>query len=177
MAKETKEKKGAAASEEKKGTAEEKKSVAAEIRISNMVDNKAVQAALEEINKEKDDRKKRAAKRALCIATYVNRKTLLQLQQRRREDDITKDKLDASKKLLERLIGFECEIKDGVLVPTDKKIADEERLTPTQSEEETRKLNSEIDEKFRKSSQEYDKEVRELRDSYEGEYRYYLNDW
>jgi hypothetical protein len=172
MGKETKEKKGAAAAEEKK-----EKGVKAEIISDKLIDDKAVQAALEEINKEKDDRKKRAAKRALCIATYFNRKTRLQLLQRRTEDDITKEKLDASKKLLERLIGFETEIKDGILVPTDKKIADEERLTSTQLEDETKKLNDEMDKKFREADQEYTKAVRELRDSYEGEYRYYLNDW
>ena len=114
----------------------------------------------------------------MCIATYFNRKTRLQLLQRRAEDEITKEKLDASKKLLERLIGFETEIKDGILVPIEgKKIPAEERLTSTQLEDETRKLNSETDKKFRDAEQDFTKAVRELRDSYEGEYRWYLNEW
>lgn len=168
---ENKTKKGAAA--EKK----EEKGVVAEIISDKLIDDKAVKAALEEINKEKDDRKKKAAKKALCIATYFNRKTRLQLLQRRSEDVITKEKLDASKKLLERLIGFETEIKDGILVPTDKKVPAEERLTSTQLEEEAKKLNDEMDKKFREADKEYTNAVRELRDSYEGEYRYYLNEW
>jgi hypothetical protein len=168
---ENKNKKGAAA--EKK----EEKGVVAEIISDKLIDDKAVQAALAEIDKEKDERKKKAAKKALCIATYFNRKTRLQLLQRRAEDEITKEKLDASKKLLERLIGFETEIKDGILVPTDKKIPAEERLTSTQLEDETRKLNSETDKKFRDAEQDFTKAVRELRDSYEGEYRWYLNEW
>lgn len=173
MAKEEK-KKGVAASEEK---VDGKGGAAAEVINSNMLTDKAIKAALEEIEKEKDEKKKDQAKRALCIATYINRKIRLQLQQRRREDDITKEKLDASKKLTERLIGFECEIKDGVLVPTDKKVDDKDRLTPNQLEDETRKLNEEFDNKFRESTKTYDEAVRELRDSFEGRYRYYLNEW
>lgn len=172
MAKEDK-KKGAAASEEKV----DGKGALAEVISSNMLTDKAIKAALEEIEKEKDEKKKDQAKKALCVATYVNRKIRLQLQQRRREDDITKEKLDASKKLTERLIGFECEIKDGVLVPTDKKVDDKDRLTPNQLEDETRKLNEEFDNKFRESTKTYDEAVRELRDSFEGRYRYYLNEW
>lgn len=169
---ETKKGKGAAA-EESKGQG----SVAAEIISQNLIGDKAVEAAMKEIAEEKDERKKRDAKRALCIATYFNRKTRLQLQQRRREDDITKEKLDGSKSLLERLIGLKCEIKDGILVPTKEKIPDGERLTPTQFESETRKFNEEIDKKFRESNHKYTEEVNELRNSYEGEWRYCLNEW
>lgn len=169
---ETKKGKGAAA-EESKGQG----SVAAEIISQNLIGDKAVEAAMKEIAEEKDERKKRDAKRALCIATYFNRKTRLQLQQRRREDDITKEKLDGSKSLLERLIGLKCEIKDGILVPTKEKIPDGERLTPTQFESETRKFNEEIDKKFRESNHKYTEEVNELRNSYEGEWRYCLSEW
>ena len=111
MAKETK---------EEKKTQEVQSGVEGAIRTGNQVTDKAITDALAEIEKEKDDKKKRIAKKQLCIATYVNRKTLLQLQQRRREDDITKEKLNATKVLLERLLGVECEIKDGECVPTKK---------------------------------------------------------
>ena len=113
----------------KKAAEQQGGNVAAEVISQNLIGDKAVEAAMKEIAEEKDERKKREAKRALCIATYFNRKTRLQLQQRRREDDITKEKLDGSKSLLERLIGLKCEIKDGVLVPTKEKIPDGERLT------------------------------------------------
>lgn len=172
MAKEEK-KKGAAASEEKVDS----KGAAAEVISSNMLTDKAIKAALEEIEKEKDEKKKDEAKKALCIATYINRKIRLQLQQRRREDDITKEKLDASKELTERLIGFKCKIENGILVPTDEKVDDKDRLTPNQLENETRKLNEEFDNKFRESTKTYDEAVRELKDSFEGRYRYYLNEW
>ena len=155
----------------------EQKSVTEEIISKNLIGNKAVDDALAEIAKEKDDRKKSEAKRALCIGTYFNQKTRLQLQQRRREDDITKEKLEASKKLLERLIGFETEIKDGSLVPTKTKIDEKDRLTPVQFEKETRTLDEETRKKFLESNKTFEDAVRELRDSYEGKYRYYLNEW
>ena len=161
----------------KKAAEQQGGNVATELISQNLIGDKAVEAAMKEIAEEKDERKKREAKRALCIATYFNRKTRLQLQQRRREDDITKEKLDGSKSMLERLIGLKCEIKDGVLVPTKEKIPAEERLTPTQFESETRKFNEEIDKKFRESNHKFDEEVRELRNSYEGEWRYCLNEW
>lgn len=161
----------------KKAAEQQGGNVATELISQNLIGDKAVEAAMKEIAEEKDERKKRDAKRALCIATYFNRKTRLQLQQRRREDDITKEKLDGSKSLLERLIGLKCEIKDGILVPTKEKVPDGERLTPTQFELETRKFNEEIDKKFRESNHKFDEEVRELRNSYEGEWRYCLNEW
>lgn len=144
------------------------------IRTGNQVTDKAIEDAVAEINKEKDDRKKRQAKKQLCIATYVNRKTLLQLQQRRREDDITKEKLTASKSLLERLLGVECEVKDGDCIPTKKKIDAKLRLTPTQHEEETKKMEEEFSKKISESDKKYNDAMKELRNSYEGEYRHYV---
>ena len=146
------------------------------IRTGNQITDDAIGAALAEINKEKDDNKKREAKQ-LCIATYVNRKTVLQLQQRRREDKITKEKLDASKSLLERLLGVECEIKDGECIPTQKKIDAKMRLTPLQHEAETKKMEEEFSKKVSESNKEFDNAMRELRNSYEGQYRHYVENY
>ena len=165
MAKETKEVK----------PQEAKEGVEGAIRTGNQVTDKAITDALAEIEKEKDDKKKRVAKRQLCIATYVNRKTLLQLQQRRREDDITKEKLNASKSLLERLLGVECEIKDGECVPNPKKKIDAKLvLTPTEHETETKKMEEEFRKKVSESDKQFDDAMKELRNSYEGEYRHYV---
>ena len=172
MAKEKKEQKEAA---QQTQTATE--SVAEGTRQGNMMTDTAIENALAEIEKEKDDKKKREAKRALCIATYCNRKTLLQLQQRRREDDITKEKLNGTKELMERLLGFKTEIKDGALVPTKEKIDPKERLTPTEFESETSKLNTEIRKKIDESNTIYRKAENELRNSYEGDYRYWIRDY
>jgi len=165
MAKETKEVK----------TPEVKDGVEGAIRTGNQVTDKAITDALAEIEKEKDDKKKSIAKRQLCIATYVNRKTLLQLQQRRREDDITKEKLNASKSLLERLLGVECEIKDGECIPNPKKKIDAKLvLTPTEHETETKKMEEEFRKKVAESDKQFNDAIKELRNSYEGEYRHYV---
>lgn len=159
---------------DEKKAAEAQESTTGSIRTGNQITDKAIEDALAEINKEKDDKKKREAKRQLCIATYVNRKTLLQLQQRRREDKLTKEKLEASKSLLERLLGVECEIKDGECIPTKKKIDAKLRLTPTEHESETKKMEEEFSKKRAESDKEFDAGMRELRNSYEGEYRHYV---
>lgn len=159
---------------DEKKAAEAQESTTGSIRTGNQITDKAIEDALAEINKEKDDKKKREAKRQLCIATYVNRKTLLQLQQRRREDKLTKEKLEASKSLLERLLGVECEIKDGECIPTKKKIDAKLRLTPTEHETETKKMEEEFSKKRAESDKEFDAGMRELRNSYEGEYRHYV---
>lgn len=160
--------------EKKDKTQEVEETVSNSIRTGNEITDKAIEDALAEIDKEKNDKKKREAKRQLCIATYVNRKTVLQLQQRRREDKITKEKLDASKSLLERLLGVECEIKDGECIPTKKKIDAKLRITPTEHETETKKMEEEFSKKRAESDKEFETGMRELRNSYEGEYRHYV---
>jgi len=170
MAKEKEEKKGQEKAQEQEGAVDS-------IRTGNQIMDNHVASAMEEINKEKDDRKKKQAKRMICVATYTNRRTLLQLQQRRREDDITKEKLNATKDLLERALGVECEIKDGECVPTDKKIAADKRLTPEEFEREARKLEEDIAKKISESDKKYNEALNELRNSYEGEYRWYIDRW
>ena len=144
-----------------------------EFRVNNVIDeSKIVDAAMDEMQKEKDEEKKREVKNAIGVATYHNAKTRAELRARRREDDITKEKLEGTKKLLERLIGRECEIKDGCLVPTKNKCKDPQ-LTPTEYKEEKQKLNEEIKKKIQESSKQLDKDLREIRSSYEGRYAYW----
>ena len=170
MAKEKEEKKGQEKTQEQEGAVDS-------IRTGNQIMDNHVASAMEEINKEKDDRKKKQAKRMICVATYTNRRTLFQLQQRRREDDITKEKLNATKDLLERALGVECEIKDGECVPTNKKVPAEKRLTPEEFEREARKLEEDIAKKISESDKKYNEALNELRNSYEGEYRWYIDRW
>ena len=145
--------------------------------VNNMLGDKAIVDAMAEIEKEEDDKKKSEAKQALMVATYHNVKTLIELRQRRREDKITKEKLEATKSLLERLIGTELEIKDGgKLVPTKNAIPKDQRITPVQYKEEKRKLAEEIRKKMREASEKFDHEFSELKESYAGQWRYYWDD-
>lgn len=170
MAKETKDTKAAAA-------AAEQEEVQDGLRNANMMTDKAVVAAMEDIEKEKDDEKKQEAKIQICIATYDNRKKVLMKRKRKAEDKLEKYGLEQTHALLERYLGVKCEIKDGELMPTKNKIDDKERLTAVEHKRELMKLNKEMREKESVIDEEYRKGVEELRNSYESKYRWYLNDW
>lgn len=147
-----------------------------DFKVNNLVDETSlVEAAMVDMKKEQDEEKKREIKNAIGMATYHNVKTRAELRARRREDDITKEKLEGTKKLLERLIGVETEIKDGRLIPTKTKCK-EPSLTPVQYKEEKKKLREEIAKKIRESNQELDNDLKELRNSYEGRYAYWWDD-
>jgi len=144
-----------------------------DFRTNNLVDETGlVEAAMADLKKDKDEEKKREIKNAIGVATYHNAKTRAELRARRREDEITKKKLDGTKKLLERLIGFETEIKDGCLVPTKNKCK-EPSLTPVEYKDEKKKLQEEISKEIRESDKLLDKDLREIRSSYEGRYQYW----
>lgn len=140
---------------------------------NNLVNEQSlVESAMTNIEKGKNEKKVREIEEAIGLATYTNSKTRAELRARRREDDITKEELDGTKKLLERLIGFECEIKNGVLVPTKNKCK-EAALTPVQYKDEKKKLKEEIRKKISESNKELDNDLREIRNSYEGRYAYW----
>lgn len=140
---------------------------------NNLVNEPAlVEAAMANIKKGKDEKKTQEIETAIGMATFDNLKTRAELRARRREDDITKEKLDGTKVLLERLIGFECEIKDGCLVPTKNKCK-EPALSPVEYKDAKKELQKEIDKKISESNKQLDKDMREIRNSYEGRYQYW----
>ena len=140
---------------------------------NNLVNEPAlVEAAMANIKKNKDEKKTQEIETAIGMATFDNLKTRAELRARRREDDITKEKLDGTKVLLERLIGFECEIKDGCLVPTKTKCK-EPALSPVEYKDAKKDLQKEIDKKISESNKQLDKDMREIRNSYEGRYQYW----
>ena len=140
---------------------------------NNLVNEPAlVEAAMANIKKNKDEKKTREIEDAIGMATFNNLKTRAELRARRREDDITKEKLDGTKVLLERLIGVECEIKDGCLVPTKNKCK-EPALSPVEYKDAKKELQKEIDKKISESNKQLDKDMREIRNSYEGRYQYW----
>ena len=144
-----------------------------DFKAGNLVNEPSlVEAAMADLKKDKDEKKKREIKDAIGMATFVNSKTRAELRARRREDDITKEKLDGTKKLLERLIGFETEIKDGCLVPTKNKCK-EPALTPNEYREEKRKLEEDIEKKISESNRQLRKDLDEIKSSYEGRYQYW----
>lgn len=144
------------------------------VRDANLMTCDAVKAAFEEIEKEKDEKKKREAKEAINILVYNNRIDRAELRKSRREEEIKKEKLTRSKELLECVLGVETEIqKDGSLLPTDKKIDEDKKISPTEYKREKDAMKEDLRKKLRDSNEQFDKEVAEIRNSYEGAWRYY----
>lgn len=124
-----------------------------QIKSGNMLKESNVQAAIAEIEKQKDEKQKKDAMNMICVAKYNNIKALLELRARRREEKATKAYLSETKKVLDEALA-------GKITPTDYK-----------------KKRSELKETCRKEQREsnriLDEELTELQNSFEGRYSYW----
>lgn len=124
-----------------------------QIKNGNMLKESNVQAAIAEIEKQKDEKQKKDAMDMICVAKYNNIKALLELRARRREEKATKAYLSETKKVLDDALA-------GKITPTDYK-----------------KKRSELKETCRKEQREsnriLDEELTELQNSFEGRYSYW----
>lgn len=124
-----------------------------QIKNGNLLKEANVKAAIEEIEKQKDDKQKKEAINMICTAKYSNSKALLELRARRREEKNNKEFLTATKNILDEVLG-------GKITPTDYK-----------------KKREGLREEFRKKNRESDnqlcKEMQELRESFEGRWQYW----
>lgn len=124
-----------------------------QIKSGNMLKESNVQAAIAEIEKQKDEKQKKDAMDMICVAKYNNIKALLELRARRREEKSTKAYLSETKKVLDDALA-------GKITPTDYK-----------------KKRSELKETCRKEQRDsnriLDEELTELQNSFEGRYSYW----
>lgn len=124
-----------------------------QIKNGNLLKEANVKAAIEEIEKQKDDKQKKEAMDMICTAKYSNSKALLELRARRREEKNNKEFLTATKNVLDEVLG-------GKITPTDYK-----------------KKREDLREEFRKKNRESDnqlcEEMQELRESFEGRWQYW----
>lgn len=124
-----------------------------QIKSGNMLKESNVQAAIAEIEKQKDEKQKKDAMDMICVAKYNNIKALLELRARRREEKATKAYLSETKKVLDDALA-------GKITPTDYK-----------------KKRSEFKETCRKEQRDsnriLDEELIELQNSFEGRYSYW----
>lgn len=124
-----------------------------QIKNGNMLKESNVQAAIAEIEKQKDEKQKKDAMDMICVAKYNNIKALLELRARRREEKATKEYLSETKKVLDEALA-------GKITPTDYK-----------------KKRSELKETCRKEQRDsnriLDEELTELQNSFEGRYSYW----
>ena len=126
------------------------------IKDQNRLSDENVKAALEKIQKEKDERKVKETTNMIMCAEYNTEKELIGLRARRREANITKETLKKNDEIL-------AEVLEG-------------KITPSEYREKKREILKEKDKKFCESRDQYDKEMYELKSSYTGEYCY-MAEW
>jgi hypothetical protein len=126
------------------------------IKEGNRLSDGNVKAALEKIQKEKDERKVKETTNMIMCAEYNTEKELINLRARRRESNITKETLKKNDEVL-------AEVLAG-------------KITPSEYREKKREIAKEKDKKFSESREQFDKEMCELRNSYTGEFSY-MAEW
>lgn len=124
-----------------------------QIKNGNLMREANVKAAIDEIEKQKDEKQKNEAMNMICTAKYSNSKALLELRARRREEKNTKEYLTKTKELL-----------DSVLAG---------KITPTEHEKQRDGLREEFRKKNRESDNQLTEEMQELRNSFEGRWQYW----
>lgn len=124
-----------------------------QIKNGNIMKEANVKAAIDEIEKRKDEKQKNEAMNMICAAKYSNSKALLELRARRREEKNTKEYLTKTKELL-----------DSVLAG---------KITPTEYSKQRDDLREEFRKKNRESDNQLTEEMQELRNSFEGRWQYW----
>lgn len=124
-----------------------------QIKNGNLMKEANVKAAIDEIEKKKDEKQKNEAINMICAAKYSNSKALLELRARRREEKNTKEYLTKTKELL-----------DNVLAG---------KITPTEYKKQRDDLREEFRKKNRESDNQLTEEMQELRNSFEGRWQYW----
>lgn len=120
------------------------------IKNGNKMPDGLADEVQKEIAEEEKNKKKSILKEKILKASYWNKKELLQLRQRRREEKATKEALTRSKEFLDDLAGG--------------------KLTPTEYEEKLKESQDQKRKAVEESNQTYRKELRELQNSLEGDY-------
>lgn len=101
------------------GTVVNEDNVLDSIKNGNKMPEGLAKEVMDNIAKEERDKKSSELKQTILKASYWNKKELLQLRSRRREEKITKEALSRSKEALDKLCG-------GEITPTEyDKLLDE----------------------------------------------------
>lgn len=124
-----------------------------QIKNGNILAEANVKAAIEEIQKQKDEKQKKEAMDMICRAKYLNNKALLELRARRREEKNNKEYLTETKNILDEVLGG--------------------KITPTEYKKKCDDLREEFRKKNRESDNQLSEEMQELRESFEGRWQYW----
>lgn len=123
--------------------------------------------ALKELGEEADERLKNDLKCRIKRAQYDQLRTLIELRHERKTAEIKKEKLKNKNYLLNNLIGFTAEGNeqhDGGKYKAGEVV--KPSLTPSQYDEELRKLANDIDKKIEAANEDRQKLIRELKNTY-----------
>lgn len=120
------------------------------IKSGNKMPDGLSKEVMDEIAKEEKEKKASVLKSAILKASYWNKKELLQLRSRRREEKVTKEALTRSKEALDKLCGGE--------------------ITPIEYETLLKESKKKKVEAINDSNATYRSELRELQASLEGNY-------
>lgn len=134
------------------------------IRKDNTLQRKNIDAAIEKIAQQKDEKQQKEAMEAMLRASYNVKKSLLQLRARRGEEKATKEALVRNSNLLNRLTGRDEE---------GKEISADQIITPNEYNQLLEESNRKTKEDIKKVNEELEKYTRELRDSFESQYCYW----
>ena len=124
-----------------------------QIKNGNILAEANVKAAIEEIQKQKDEKQKKEAIDMICKAKYLNNKALIELRARRREEKNNKEYLTETKNILDEVLGG--------------------KITPTEYKKKCDDLREEFRKKNRESDNQLSEEMQELRESFEGRWQYW----
>lgn len=124
-----------------------------QIKNGNILAEANVKAAIEEIQKQKDEKQKKEAMDMICRAKYLNNKALLELRARRREEKNNKEYLTETKNILDEVLGS--------------------KITPIEYKKKCEDLREEFRKKNRESDKQLSEEMQELRESFEGRWQYW----
>lgn len=125
-----------------------------QVRNKNLQNEESVKKALEDIEKEEDEKKREEAKRAIKKFQYKNLRALIELRRRRAEDKVTKEYLTATKVTLDEYLSGKITISE----------AEEKDIKDTRAKAEG----------FNKVDTTFGKEIKELKNAYPG---YWSWDW
>lgn len=126
--------------------AAESKDIVDQIKDENKFEDQNVKAAKEQIEKEKNEKKRNELMNIMQMADYVNKRELLELRKRRKEEAATKEALTESKQLLD-------EIMAG-------------KLTPTEYKKKLKEVDKKKGDAFDQIERENNEHIEELRDNY-----------
>lgn len=125
-----------------------------EIRSGNLIDTEIAKIGDEKDNEAERERKVQEYRKIKNKAKYQNRKALLMLRARRREEKVTKQYLDDTKTLLDDFVGS--------------------KLTVIEYEKKRKDIRKKRNDAMNESNDQYRTEIEELRNAFPGYWQY---DW